>query len=64
MHVTARMRVKFNVVTKDRVLGMMEGHKGAPDKLAIVEDTHNDPGGNGWGVGEVSHPVLGAKPNA
>jgi hypothetical protein len=47
MHVTARMRVKFNVVTKDRVLGMMEGHKGAPDKLAIVEDTHNDPGGNG-----------------
>ena len=47
MHVTARMWVKFNAVTKDRVLGMMEGHKGALDKLAIVEDPHNDPDGNG-----------------
>jgi hypothetical protein len=41
------MWVKLNTVTKDRAHGATEGHKGAPDKLVIVEeDTHNDPGGN------------------
>jgi hypothetical protein len=46
-HMAARMWVKLNAVTKDRAHGATKGHKGAPDKLVIVEeDTHNDPGGN------------------
>jgi hypothetical protein len=42
------MWVKLDTVAKDRAHGAIEGHKGALDKLAIVEeDTHSDLGGNG-----------------
>jgi hypothetical protein len=47
-HTVARMWVKLDTVAKDRAHGAIEGHKGALDKLAIVEeDTHSDLGGNG-----------------
>jgi hypothetical protein len=40
--------VELDVVTKDRAHGAIEGHEGAPDKLAIVEeDAHNDSAGTG-----------------
>jgi hypothetical protein len=47
-HVTAGLGVEFDAVTKDRAHGRIEVHKGAPDKLAIVEkDAHSHPDGNG-----------------
>lgn len=47
-HVAARMWVKLDAATKDRAHDATEGHEGAPNKLAIVEeDAHNDPDGNG-----------------
>jgi hypothetical protein len=46
--VTAGLGVEFDAVTKDRAHGRIEVHKGAPDKLAIVEkDAHSHPDGNG-----------------
>jgi hypothetical protein len=42
------MWVKLDAATKDRAHDATEGHEGAPNKLAIVEeDAHNDPDGNG-----------------
>jgi hypothetical protein len=39
----------FNTVTEDRAHGVIEGHKGALDKLTIVEeDTHGEPVERGW----------------
>jgi hypothetical protein len=39
----ANLGVELDAVTKDRAHGATEGHEGAPDKLAIVEeDVHND----------------------
>jgi hypothetical protein len=36
--------VDLNAVTKNKVHGLIEGYKDAPNKLAIMkEDTHNDP---------------------
>jgi hypothetical protein len=43
-HVTIDLGVDFNTVTKDRAHGAIEGHKGALDKLTIVEeDMHGEP---------------------
>jgi hypothetical protein len=43
-HVTADLGVDFDTVTKDRAHDAIEGHEGALDKLAIVEeDTHGEP---------------------
>jgi hypothetical protein len=43
-YVTARLRVDLNAITKNKVHGLIEGYKDAPNKLAIVkEDAHNDP---------------------
>ena len=44
MHMASRMWVKLDTITKERVHGVIEGHKGALDKLTIVEeDTHGEP---------------------
>ena len=48
---TADLGVELDAVTKDRAHSAIKGHEGAPDKLAIVEDAHNDPGGNGRSQG-------------
>jgi hypothetical protein len=43
-HVTTGRGMNFNTVTEDRAHGVIEGHKGALDKLTIVEeDTHGEP---------------------
>jgi hypothetical protein len=48
-HVTADLGVDFDTVTKDRAHDAIEGHEGALDKLAIVEeDTHGEPVERGW----------------
>jgi hypothetical protein len=50
--VTAVLGVELDAVMKDKAHSAIEGHEGAPDKLAIVEeDAHNDPGRNGWSQG-------------
>jgi hypothetical protein len=42
-HMDAHMWVKLDAVMKDRAHGVIEGHEGASDKLALKEeDTHND----------------------
>jgi hypothetical protein len=47
-HVTTGLGVEFDAVAKDRAHGGIEVHKGAPDKLAIVEkDVHGHPDENG-----------------
>jgi hypothetical protein len=57
--VTARLRVDLNAITKNKVHGLIEGYKDAPNKLAIVkEDAHNDP----VGIGR-SQPRSGADSN-
>jgi hypothetical protein len=45
--VAAHMWVKLDVDMKDKAHGAIEGHKGAPNKLAVVEYAHNDPDENG-----------------
>ena len=41
---TAGLRVDLNTVTKNMAHGAIVGHKGALDKLTIVEeDTHGEP---------------------
>jgi hypothetical protein len=46
-HVAARMWVKLDAVMKNWTHGAIEGHKGVPDKLTIVEeDAHSDPCGH------------------
>ena len=46
-NVAARMWVKLDAVMKNRTHGAIEGHKGVPDKLTIVEeDAHSDPCGH------------------
>jgi hypothetical protein len=45
---TTRLRVDLNTITKNKVHGLIEGYKDAPNKLAIVkEDAHNNPVRNG-----------------
>jgi hypothetical protein len=41
-HVTTDLGVAFDTTTKDRAHGAIEGHEGASDKLAIMEDTHSE----------------------
>jgi hypothetical protein len=51
-HMAARMWVKLDTVTKDMAHGVIEGHEGALDKLAVVEeDAHSDVGHQGGGGG-------------
>jgi hypothetical protein len=38
MHMASRMWVKLDAITKERVHGVIEGHKGAPDKLSVMEE--------------------------
>jgi hypothetical protein len=48
-HVTTSLRVELDAVPENRVLGRIEGHESAPDKMVVVkEDTHGDPGGTRW----------------
>jgi hypothetical protein len=45
MHVTACLRVELDAVPENKVLGRIEGHESAPDKMDVVkEDVHGDPG--------------------
>jgi hypothetical protein len=47
--VTTSLRVELDAVPENRVLGRIEGHESAPDKMVVVkEDTHGDPGGTRW----------------
>jgi hypothetical protein len=47
-HVMTRIWMKLDAVTKDMTHGAIEGHKGALDKVVVVEaDAHCDPDGNG-----------------
>jgi hypothetical protein len=64
--VTARLRVDLDAVPKNRVPDWIEGHKYAPDELAVVEeDTHiHESSGRGKVHGDRCRPARTRQPGA
>lgn len=46
-HMTARLRVELETITKNMIHGLVEGHENASDKLAVVKDLHVRGSGDG-----------------